>query len=263
MAAATTTWTTMATEPDSPATCYFLAAPMSVSVLMPKRWQAAWVDQLADTPKPGCPTTMSAAPAKIWAQLLALHPLGADVDAGHRVALVAERLVAGGLDGVGLRAREDRVELHEIAPAVAALGLGADQQAAVEQDQRPVAQHPGDQTLGLRPVDPAEVRHALELLPGVLEGDAVAGERHGEELMNEDGPAATLRGDVLDPPLSRELDERGRLQHALGGLTEEGRIGGLAGAAACATHSLQERADGVGRLGLEDAIEVADVDAEL
>ena len=38
---------------------------------MPKRWQAAWVDQLADAPKPGCPTTMSAAPAKIWAQVLA------------------------------------------------------------------------------------------------------------------------------------------------------------------------------------------------
>jgi hypothetical protein len=143
------------------------------------------------------------------------------------------------------------------------LRLGADEEATVEEEERAVADHPCDQALGLCAADPAEVGDLRELLPGVLEGDAVAGEGHGEELVEEDRPAAVLRGDVLDPSGARELDEGDRLDDAVGRLAEEGSVGGLTGATSGAAHALQEGADGVGGLGLEDAVEVADVDAEL
>lgn len=174
-----------------------------------------------------------------------------------------EGLAGGGLDVVALRAREDRVELHEVAPAEAALGLRAEDEAAVEEHERLVAEHPGDQALVLGAVDPAEVGEPGEVGPGLLGRDPAGGERHRQELMDEHRPAAVAELDGLDPAGAGELDEGDRLGDALGGLAEEGRVGDLPGAAPGPAHALEERGDGVGRLVLEDAVEVADVDPEL
>ena len=60
-----------------------------------------------------------------------------------------------------------------------------------------------------------------------------------------------------------ELDQRHRLEDGRRVFAEESRVCGGAGAPAGAAHALQERADRVGRLGLQHEVEVAHVDTEL
>ncbi len=112
-------------------------------------------------------------------------------------------------------------------------------------------------------MDPLEVRHLAQVLPGVVWCDAVVSERHSQQLVHQHRPAAVVDLDVLHPPGLGQLDQRHSLQHPLGVLTEKRRVGRLTLAPAGAPHPLQKRAHRVRRLGLEHAVEVAHVDAQL
>jgi hypothetical protein len=111
--------------------------------------------------------------------------------------------------------------------------------------------------------DRAEVGDPRELLPTALFADRSELQRESEELVDEDGPAALLGGDAFDPAFAGELDEGDGLEDGIWVFAEEGRVRGAAGAPAGAAHALEEGGDGGRRVGLEDAVEVADVDALL
>lgn len=81
--------------------------------------------------------------------------------------------------------------------------------------------------------------------------------------MHEHGQATCIRRDVFDPAFAGELDQRNGLQARFGVFAEEGRVGLGAFAAARTPHALHERRDRAGRVGLEDQVEVAYVDAQL
>ena len=102
-----------------------------------------------------------------------------------------------------------------------------------------------------------EVRHASQVLPGVVAGDPVPSQRHGEQLVDEHRPAAVVEFDRLDPASLGQLDQGDGLQHSLGCLAEERGVRRLPRSPPRSPHALQERARGLWRLRLQDPIEVA------
>jgi hypothetical protein len=88
----------------------------------------------------------------------------------------AEHLPVRRLDHVALRAREHRIQLHEVAPTKATLGLGPEQQPTAGLDQRAIVQHVCDQPITLRAMDPGQVRQLLKVLPRRVRGHAVVGQ---------------------------------------------------------------------------------------
>src|SRR5690606_29135982 len=125
------------------------------------------------------------------------------------------------------------------------------------------AQHVLDESLEIGLADAAEVGDVVEQLPATLRADAAVFEGQGEELVDEDGPAAVVLADAFDPLFGGEEADGDGLHDCSGFVAEEGHVGDAALAAAGAAHALEERGDGAGGVGLEGEVEAADVDAEL
>ena len=181
-----------------------------------------------------------------------------------RLVQRAERLAIGRLHGVGLRAREHREELHEVLAAEAALGLRADHEPPGREPHGAVPQHPVHQPIELGPMDAARSRARVR--------DASRRPRLSRRRWRATSPAAGESAPASSadrpPPIrpSRTSPAR-RARSPAATLSVDSqkndRVRRLPVAPAGTAHALQERADGVGRVGLEHAIEIADVDAQL
>ena len=105
------------------------------------------------------------------------HPLH---EAVHEVLLQRANLAPRGrFHGVERRAREHRVQLEKVLPAIYLLRLLAQRQQTTRLEQVAIREQMRDQRIELAPPDPAEIRHARELFPAALHADPAELERHG------------------------------------------------------------------------------------
>jgi hypothetical protein len=83
-----------------------------------------------------------------------------------------------------------------------------------------------------------------------------------EQLLGDDVPWLGWRDDRLDPSAAPEQQEGGRLQQSVAATGEEQAVADAARPPTRTPEPLQERGDGGGRVDLDDAVKVADVDAQ-
>ncbi len=109
---------------------------------------------------------------------------------------------------------------------------------------------------------PSRTGRGRPTIPAIAAPHLVLLEAEGEELLGGDVPRFGWRGDRLDESAAPLQQERGGPQGVLAVEGEEEAVAAGAGAAARAAEPLQERRDGGRRVDLDDAVQVADVDAE-
>lgn len=97
--------------------------------------------------------------------------------------------------------------------------------------------------------DVGEVGHYVEQFPATLGAHAAVGEGERQELMDEHGPTAAKGGNALDPAVAGELDDRDGLCNRCRLFTKKVSVGCSAITAPRASHALEKRGYGAGRVG--------------